>query len=331
MHHEETVAAPGNLAALDRERVDPARRAWRFFLRQKKAVRTAWVAHQRAKSRAAILKTAPIPFDSHADIEIHALTCERDYTDLLWCLKTLFLYAERRFNVVLHDDGSLTPEALRHLSEHLPGTIVVSPRQADERMHAVMAGYPACRTFRDRLPLARKLFDFPAFAGGDRFLVLDSDVLFFRRPDEMLRLLESGEPFTMADYQDGYVFSRDQIAERYGVNVLPAVNTGVCCMTRDMCDYDLLDRCCRDLDAAGLLSHGWAEQTLIAIMFSKPGRRMARLSAAYGIAGQPIGPETVCHHFVNDGSRDLFYTRGIQRLRMTGFLAAYARRFGSSS
>lgn len=309
-------------------RVDPARRVWRFLLRQKKAVKTAWAAHQRARSREMILKTPPAPVDPHAAIEIHSLTCERDYTDLLWCLKTLALYSGRSFNLVLHDDGSLGARSIEHLRGHLPGATIVSRQQADERVQAAMAGHAACRSFRDRLPLAKKLFDFPAFATRERYLMLDSDVLFFRTPDEMLRLLDDDEPFYMADFQDGYVFTRDEISTRYGVDVLPVVNTGVSCMARDMCDYDFLDRCCRDLDEAGLLSHGWAEQTLIAILFSKQGRRVRRLSSSYGISSQPIDSETACHHFVNDGSRDLFYTRGIRRLRRRGFFRDYTRRFG---
>lgn len=310
------------------ERVDVARKVWRQVLKVKREWDARRVRAHRTRSNETILRTPPAPIDPRSPIEIHALTCERDYADLLWCLKTFFHYADRCCRVVLHDDGSLSRVALEHLERHLPGATIITKADIDGRMHDVLRSYEGCRSFRNRLPLARRLFDFPTVATSDRFLVLDSDVLFFRRPEQMLRCIDQGCSFFMSDYQDGYVFPRADIAMRYGVDVFPAFNTGIAYLPRQMFDFDFIERYCRDVATADLLGHPWAEQTLFAMLLSRCSHGAERLPDVYRISRQPIDSDTISHHFVNDGSRGLFYTHGVRRLRRAGFLVEYDGRFG---
>jgi len=289
-------------------------------------MKTAWVERQGRRSSVMILKTPPITVDRHGGHEIHSLTCERDYLNLLWCLKTLFHYSTRAFNVVLHDDGSLSQRALEQLRWHLTGVTIISRYEADARVHDLMARHNASRTFREVCPLARRIFDFPAFASKDRFLILDSDVLFFGKPDTMLGLMDSGRLFFMSDYLDGYVFSRAEVQSRYGIDLIPAFNTGISYHAKAMFDYELIETYCSDLVDHGLLTHPWSEQLLFAMLFSRHQEGADRLPANYGISRARLGPATISHHFVNDGSRGLFYNRGIPYLRRAGFLAAHERR-----
>ena len=304
----------------DRERVGPLRTVWRFYLRQKAAWRAARVARCRAVSDETIERTPPMPVDPRADIEIQCLSCERDHLDLLWCVKTFGHYAGRPFSLLVHDDGSLSPQAIGRLREHLPGLRIVSRPEADERVADALADRPHARTFRDRLPLARRTIDFPLFARRPRYLILDSDVLFFARPTEMLDGLDRGRPFFMSDYQDGYVHPREEIASRYGVEIVPAFNTGICCFSVDMADLDFVERYSADAERDDLLAHPWTEQTLFALLFSRRKEGVDRLPPTYRISRQPIDAGSVSHHFVNDGSRGAFYTEGVPYLRNAGFL-----------
>lgn len=309
------------------ERVGLARTVWRRYLRIRTAAQAWWTERCRLNSRALILQTHPARIDPQAEIEIHSLTCERDYTDLLWCLKTFLYYSGRSCNVVLHDDGSLSPEAYGHLQRHLSGVTIISKAQADERMRDVMAPYPSSRAFRERLPLARRLFDVPLFATRERFMILDSDVLFFGQPEEILASIAHGRLCFMSDYQDGYVYPRSEIAARYGVEILPAFNTGICVLAKDIFESEFIENYCRGLGPAGLERHPWAEQTLFGLLLSHHKERADQLSARYRISRTPLDSQTISHHFVNDGSRGLFYTQGIPRLRRHGFLTGYAAAF----
>lgn len=311
---------------IDNGRVGLARTVWRFALRKRAEFERWRVQRCRAQSHRMILNTPPLPIHPQAEIEIHSLTCENDYPDLLWCLKTFQFFAGRDINVVIHDDGSLSPQALRHLQQHLPGATVVSRQQADERIQGIISPYQACQAFRDRLPLARRLFDFPVFATRSHFLILDSDILFFASPQEMLQRIKQKQPFFMSDYQDGYVYPREVIAARYGVDVMPAFNTGISYLAKHMFDYDFIERYCGDLEQAGFQFHPWAEQTLFAMLFSRHSAGADRLPPSYGISRKGLNKQSVSHHFVNDGSRGLFYTQGIWQLVRDGFLARYAQK-----
>jgi hypothetical protein len=62
------------------------------------------------------------------------------------------------------------------------------------------------------------------------------------------------------------------------------------------------------------------EQTLYALLLSVHGAH--RLSSTYQLSRQPISDSTISHHFVNDGSRIQFSTRGIRALRRRGMTDA---------
>src|SRR5947208_8004212 len=74
----------------------------------------AWklrLQYYKERFRRRIMDTPAIVCNGSALVEIHALTCERDYIDLIWCLKTFRYYSGLSFHLVIHDDGSLSSQA----------------------------------------------------------------------------------------------------------------------------------------------------------------------------------------------------------------------------
>jgi hypothetical protein len=78
------------------------------------------VAWQRDVVRWRVLKTPPVHRLTDGSCEIHVLTCERDWLDLIWCLKSFFSVCEFRFRLCIHDDGSVRPEEPSALGSHFP-------------------------------------------------------------------------------------------------------------------------------------------------------------------------------------------------------------------
>ena len=60
-------------------------------------------------------------------------------------------------------------------------------------MQTHLAKHPKCLSNRRRHNLFLKFFDFPVYAPYDRFVVLDSDVIFFKRPGEILDWVDAGK------------------------------------------------------------------------------------------------------------------------------------------
>ena len=86
--------------------------------------------------------------------------------------------------------------------------------------------YPHCRENRSKHNFFLKFFDSPAFLDHPKFLLLDSDVLFFKRPDEIINWAESDsvEVFYNQDTQEKYSSPRSEIEEIFKVNLFKKFN-----------------------------------------------------------------------------------------------------------
>ena len=84
--------------------------------------------------------------------------------------------------IFFHDDGSLTSQDEEELQQLFPNLTVVWRESTDEEMDRLLASFPKCREYRDRMPHGLKCFDVPFLNQEiceDKFLLVDPDVLFF--------------------------------------------------------------------------------------------------------------------------------------------------------
>ena len=77
--------------------------------------RLAWY---RDVVRLRILKTPPVENTTDTQCEIHVLTSERDWLDLIWALKSFYLSSGRHYALCIHEDGSLNQFGLKSLRRH---------------------------------------------------------------------------------------------------------------------------------------------------------------------------------------------------------------------
>ena len=271
----------------------------------------------------AIYETKPVLCGETRGYEVHILTCERDRTMAFWALKSFYHYLGERPPLVVHDDGSLTAESFRLFHDHFPGCTVIRADQAEEdaRLREALQSLPLCELwrFKSDFQLAKKLFDFPCF-GTEPFIIgIDSDILFFRKPSEILECSRASTPFMSSDYQDAYEFQHSEL--------IPRLNSGLFGLRRNDFDFRLVETLLQSsVDASPARRFqfwkGWLEQTMLAFLFSRSsGRRVLDLSR-YHISSMLIDDETISQHFVNDGSRSAFFSWGLRRLDEAGFLKA---------
>lgn len=280
----------------------------------------------------AIYDTRPIPCGETRGYEVHILTREKDRTLAFWALKSFYHHLGERPPLVVHDDGSLTHESFRLFQEHFPGCTVIRAEQADAdpRLRQSLSALPLCELWRYRceFQLAKKLFDFACLSTEPFIVSLDSDILFFRKPLEVVECARAAEPFMSSDYQEAYEFDTT-LVRRAGqdFDLIPRLNTGLFGLRRDDFDFQVVERlleACVDAAPGRRFQFwkGWLEQTLLACLFSRSGDRRVLDLSTYQISSMLIGDQTISQHFVNDGSRSAFYTWGLRRLHETGFLKA---------
>jgi len=155
----------------------------------------------------------------------------------------------------------------------------------------------------------------PYYCESPRFLVLDSDVLFFNHPREIMDWAGNGakECWFNEDIAEGSLVSERESLEDLGVVLWPRVNTGIALITKEAIDFEFCDRVLGETSALkGDLAR--IEQTLFALCASRHGKG-GLLPKTYEISlGKHASEDCVARHYVGAG-RDRFYGEGLKRLR----------------
>ncbi len=286
-----------------------------YLLRRdfKRGFSATW--HDRVTSRRILNWRNPCAGEPVQEIPVHVLTGRDDWLLACWMLASWFHTTQCNWRVVIHDDGHLPPEAREAFVKVAPGVRGVSAGDADRTVLDALDGHPACRKYRLAHPLARKIFDVPALTRGERFIILDSDVLFFRKPDAILNWCgqSSKECWFNQDVKESLPISREEALEKLGIDVWPRVNSGLCLLDRSAIDLDLCERALRETSL--LQGHVWlVEQSLFAICASAHGLG-GLLPPEYEVSLDWKGrPDAVARHYVG-AVRQRFYGEGIARVR----------------
>ncbi len=150
--------------------------------------------------------------------------------NLLWTLKSFYHFSQRSYPAVIHDDGTLTAADLEILRRHFPDSRVISAAEAESTVAAALKSYPRCARYRGLHSLARKVFDIGTYFRADRLLLLDSDLIFFRTPDELLSRLDADQlPRSVFNAGQNLMLnvSADEARQRFGIELVERINSGL--------------------------------------------------------------------------------------------------------
>lgn len=233
-------------------------------------------AWQRRMERAALALPVPSPTDLQSPaLEVWMLTGERFWYQSAFCAWTLALHSGRRIVLHLMDDGTLTPELENHLRRLFPQGNTLGREQALAQMKARL---PA-----DRYPtLHRRWHDYinihkltgPHLTGEGVKLVLDSDMLFFRRPDALLAWWDAAvvdqmsAPCLMVDCEESYGYSSELMQTLVGFPITPLLNVGICGLLSSSINWLELERWCTVLEQREGTSY-FLEQALVAMLAAR--------------------------------------------------------------
>lgn len=257
----------------------------------------------------------PFPHEAPQPVPLHLLTGAQDWQLAAWMLASFFEATEHRWPVVIHDDGTLPQAAQETLLRMFPETRVITRAEANSAMARVLQAFPFCWEYREKHPLALKIFDVPFFAGGSRFMVFDSDVLFFHYPREIMDWVAAGrdECWFNEDVADATLITGAEAKAELGIRLWPRVNSGLCLIHKPAIDFDFIE----DALAQTSILRGkvWRiEQTLYALCASRHGRG-GLLPKRYEVSlGKNAAEDAVARHYVG-AVRDRFYSEGVKRLR----------------
>ena len=272
-----------------------------------------WQERRTECGRAAMEAAAarlPVPsVASGAALELHLLTGRRFWYQSAFCLWTLARQTGRPLAPVIYDDGSLAEQYRGSLSRLFPAVRFVAQGETIKRLDALLpvARFPFLRERWLNYPNLRKLID-PHLGGTGWKLVLDSDLLFFRRPDFLLHWLDTPDrPLHAVDCETSYGYSRPLMNKLAGAPVADLVNVGLTGLNSSELDWEQLEHWCSPLITQEKTSY-YLEQALIAMLMA--GRPCAIAPVADYVT-LPKPPEAhackaVMHHYVAHSKRWYF-------------------------
>lgn len=248
-------------------------------------------------------------------VSVHMLVSSQTWDAGILAAISFENFSGRRWPLFIHEDGSVTKIQQAIIQKTLPGVRFVPRTEAEERMARHLAKHPKSLSNRNRHNLFLKFFDFPAYAPYERFVVLDSDVIFFKRPGEILDWVDAGkeECWFNEDTKEKYCIPRPQIEEQLRMKIWERVNTGICLMPKSAISLELGERLITAFETSAHHPQ-FFEQTLYALMASALNKG-GMLPATYNINwGYLRAPGSICRHYVGAFKHDLLYIEGAPSL-----------------
>lgn len=246
---------------------------------------------------------------SGAPLVLHVLTGARFWYQTAFCLWTFARHAGRTLAPVFHDDGTLGGTPRERLLALFPAGCFVPRQETVERLdrHLPAGRFPFLRERWLNYPNIRKLIDVHAGQAGWK-LVVDSDLLFFRRPGLLIDWLDLPDrPLHAVDVETSYGYPLPMLADLAGRPVAERINVGLTGLRGEDLDWERLEAWCRALiERAG--THYYLEQALVAMLVA--GKSCAVAPAADYVT-LPVPPEAeecsaVMHHYVAGSKRWYF-------------------------
>jgi hypothetical protein len=156
-----------------------------------------WFHYKRFQLATGILTSPPVTCEPDAPCAIHTVLGRKDLPLYVAAVKS-FLRFYPAVAIVVHDDTTLRPQDRDALVSHVPGCQVIRAAEADERAREALGADSFLFGCRGWDVSYRRIIDTELWNAAPKRIILDSDILVLRRPQEVIEWIErSDRPFLM--------------------------------------------------------------------------------------------------------------------------------------
>jgi hypothetical protein len=283
---------------------------YHFLTKRGERLRSEW--------KDCVSRLPPLPCEGQSGPEVHMM-CGKAHVDMgIWASWSLLRFLPGS-SLYLHSDGSLNETDLESWRRVIPNLVLIVKEDSDLRVKQVFnSRFPLLLEWRSRQFYSTKFIDFHLHGSSDRIILLDSDVLCFDRPTELINGLDASEPPFLWHEDDGnyYIAPTPVLKQSTDIDVTERVNSGFM-LTKRWQDNDLefFEQVLQKLQNHSLsIFHYWAEQTLYA-MSANRHCVAAVLSKKYSVYFGKTRRNSIIRHYAGIAKlRPRYYTEGIPML-----------------
>ena len=262
----------------------------------------AWAAEMEQAATSLPVLTPPAP-QSCRPLEVWFLTGARFWYQTAFCAWSLAQHSQRDLVLHLVDDGSLRSEQEQELRRLFPSGVTRWKHEvaAELDQHLPVSRFPVLRQRCSDYINIRKLTDIHLGSSGTK-LVLDSDMLFFQRPVELLAWWDQPVcPCLMVDCVESYGYSRELMEELAGAPIPPLLNVGICGLASELINWEELEHWCQILVEREGTSY-YLEQALVAMLAARSSPTVMPRSSyiTFPARKQTLAGEGALQHYVAD-------------------------------
>ncbi|RZL40988.1 MAG: glycosyl transferase [Pedobacter sp.] len=252
-----------------------------------------------------------LPIKSYNDgLPIYFLTGEKYLYQTLFCIQSLSKNSIQKFRYILVDDGSFNEDLVERIKRQLPDAGVVSKEEISKNIEKYLpeTDYPKLRSKRREYPHIKKLTDIHTIKEDAWKIVLDSDMLFYGEPTDLITwLMHPEKSLHMIDCVEAYGYSRKLMETLSKTKIKEKINVGIIGLNSKKIDWNALEKWCSILEEKEGSSY-YLEQALTAMLIGD-AETCELLPESY-----IVNPETdqifkgggILHHYVDLSKKEYF-------------------------
>ncbi len=244
------------------------------------------------------------PIISYEDgYKIYFLTGSDYLYQTLFCAFSLMKVSKTQFQFVLIDDGSFDEKLKSQASKQMPGVRIITKEEIDRNLLSKLplSDFPYLHHKRKVYPHIKKLTDIHTLTDETYKLVLDSDMLFWSNPKEVISWLKKPNgSLHMIDCIESYGYSKETMKSLTGSDIPNSVNVGIIGMDSSRVIWTELERWCMELETKEGSSY-FLEQALTTMLLATSNRKA--LNERSYIVNPPnevvLNGTGILHHYVD--------------------------------
>lgn len=248
---------------------------------------------------------------NQSDFSIHILTCHRDLCMIIWALASFYSVTKVVGQLFIHNDGTLNNKDQFILKKFFPNSIIVDAKDFQKNFSNKLKPYPVLEKFRYSFPhfSFKKIID-PFFVSDKKIhLIIDSDILWFRRPVELEENILSDSKSSLMQLNNAKIYATFKGNQRLSDD-LAVFNAGIILYNKENFEIEKLIEFFEKIDIGNPKNLHFADQAGHSYCL----KNLGGLPEDKYVINKIVNNSVIAKHYTSP-RRPLFYIEGIKILK----------------